>query len=240
MYRINYITQELLQPPVECSVVAANCFADLVRRLEFRRSAVGGESVRDGDGDFELVMVAQEVGAITSAQGPKAIAEYDFSNCPHLDILMVPGGIGTRQEVNNQALLNWIIARTQEAELVASVCTGAALLARAGVLDGHRATSNKRSFAWVKSQGPQVTWVAKGRWVEDDKFMTSAGASAGIDMALAIVARCSGPERADRVANLMEYEWHRDPAWDPFAKIWQLNGCLVRITALSSCEEKEV
>ncbi|HKV56459.1 MAG TPA: DJ-1/PfpI family protein [Candidatus Binataceae bacterium] len=176
---------------------------------------------RETEGAFTLLMVAQERGAVASAQGPKALAEFSFADCPRLDIMLAPGGIGTRREVENPALLSWLRVRASEAETVTSVCTGAALLARAGVLDGHRATTNKRSFDWVVSQGPKVNWVAAARWVEDGKFATSSGVSAGIDMALAIIARQCGAETAEKVAIAMEYEWHRDPSWDPFAKIWQ-------------------
>jgi transcriptional regulator GlxA family with amidase domain len=103
---------------------------------------------------------------------------------------------------------------------VSSVCTGAALLARAGLLDGRRATSNKLSFKWVTEQGPAVEWILRqARWVEDGKFATSSGVSAGIDMTLALIAKLAGAESAERIAIRMEYEWHRDPSWDPFAKI---------------------
>jgi transcriptional regulator GlxA family with amidase domain len=175
--------------------------------------------MRDLDGAFRLVTVAQEPGAIASAQGPKAVAEYGFGDCPALDIMLVPGGIGTRAEVNNAALLEWLRQRAEQAEIVTSVCTGAALLARAGLLDNRRATSNKRAFDWVKSQGREVNWIAKARWVEDGKFATSSGVSAGIDMALAIIARLCGVDKAVQVAIAMEYEWRHDASWDPFAKI---------------------
>lgn len=176
--------------------------------------------IRDVDGAFRLAMVAQERGPVTSAQGPAAVAEYGFADCPHLDLLMVPGGIGTRREVENHLMISWLQERSGAAEIVTSVCTGAGLLARAGILDGRRATSNKRALDWVMSQGPKVNWVPQARWVEDGKFATSSGVSAGIDMALALIARICGNEVAERVAIAMEYEWHRDSAWDPFAKIW--------------------
>ena len=105
------------------------------------------------------------------------------------DLILVPGGIGTRREVDNPRLLEWLNQRAAAAILVTSVCTGAALLARAGLLDGKRATTNKRAFAWVASQGPEVNWIKQARWVEDGKFATSSGVSAGIDMALALIAR---------------------------------------------------
>ncbi len=170
-------------------------------------------------GAFKLVMVAQQAGPVASAQGPQALADFGFDDCPHLDLIVVPGGIVTRREVDNAALISWLRERAGAAELVTSVCTGAAILARAGLLDGRRATTNKSDFAWVMSQGPRVNWVKQARWVEDGKFMTSSGVSAGIDMALAVIARLCGAERAEQAAIGMEYEWHRDAAWDPFARV---------------------
>jgi transcriptional regulator GlxA family with amidase domain len=176
--------------------------------------------IRDLGGAFQLLMVAQHAGPVASAQGPSAIASYSFVDCPHLDIILVPGGIGTRREVENQTLVAWLKSRAEAAERVTSVCTGAALLARAGLLDGRRATSNKRSLDWVMSQGLRVQWIGEARWVEDDKFATSSGVSAGIDMALAIIAQVCGVKMAEKAAVGMEYEWHRDANWDPFAKVW--------------------
>ncbi len=170
-------------------------------------------------GACTIVTAAEKAGAVKSAQGPRAIADYALTDCPRIDVMLVPGGIGTRREVKNAALLEWLKRRTLEAEIVASVCTGAALLARAGLLDGRRATSNKLSFKWVTEQGPAVEWIRQARWVEDGKFATSSGVSAGIDMALALIARLADADAAERIAIRMEYEWHRDPSWDPFAKI---------------------
>jgi transcriptional regulator GlxA family with amidase domain len=170
-------------------------------------------------GAVEIVTVAQTAGPIRSAQGPAAVAAHGFADCPPLDMLLVPGGFGTREEVGNPALLEWLRHRAAQAEVTMSVCTGSALLARAGVLDGRRATGNKMFFQWVTEQGPRVEWVRAARWVEDWPFATSSGVSAGIDMALAVIAKLFGPELADRLAVAAEYDWHRDPAWDPFAKL---------------------
>ena len=166
-----------------------------------------------------VLSAAHSAGAITSAQGPRAIADHAFTDCPRIDIMLVPGGIGTRKEVSNHAMLEWLRERAQQAEIVTSVCTGAALLAKAGLLDGRRATTNKRAFQWVVEQGPKVNWVKEARWVDDGKFSTSSGVSAGIDMALSVMARVAGAATAEKIATAMEYEWHRDPAWDPFAKV---------------------
>jgi transcriptional regulator GlxA family with amidase domain len=171
---------------------------------------------------FDTILVADQRGAVESAQGPKALAEGGIDDARPLDLVLVPGGIGTRKEVDNRRLTAWIDKRSVDAELVMSVCTGAALLARAGVLDGRRATSNKAAFDWVVSQGREVHWVKQARWVEDGKFWTSSGVSAGIDMALAVIARLTRRELAEEIAVLMEYEWHREADHDPFAAIHKL------------------
>jgi len=171
---------------------------------------------------FRCVTVAEQAGPVASAQGPRAVADHGFDDCPPLDILLVPGGMGTRREVDNAVLIDWIAARARRAETTTSVCTGAALLARAGVLDGRRATSNKRAFGWVSEQGPKVTWVRQARWVDDGNVLTSSGVSAGIDMALHLIGRLAGPAVRDEIATRMEYTWHSDAAHDPFAKIYGL------------------
>ena len=179
-------------------------------------------NIRLGDDRWRMVTIAERAGAVESAQGPRAVADATLGECPPLDGLLVPGGLGTRKEVANEPLLDWIRRRSEQASIVASVCTGAALLARAGVLDGRRATTNKFSFSWVVEQGPKVEWVREARWVEDGKFATSSGVSAGIDLALRLIEKTSGTEAAERVATGMEYDWHRDPSWDPFARVWKL------------------
>jgi putative intracellular protease/amidase len=166
---------------------------------------------------FDVVTVAAAAGPVASAQRTAAVADAGFADCPRCELLLVPGGMGTRQEVDNPALIDWLRSRAAEAELVMSVCTGAGLLARAGLLDGLRATTNKRNFAWPVSQGPKVEWVAVARWVDAGKFVSSSGVSAGIDMALHVVARLVDMATAEAAALRMEYEWHRDADVDPFA-----------------------
>jgi transcriptional regulator GlxA family with amidase domain len=168
-------------------------------------------------GACKVVTTAENAGPVASAQGPRAVADFALDDCPRLDVIVVPGGLGTRRESNNPVVLEWLVKRSSEAGVISSVCTGAALLARAGLLDGRRATSNKRSFGWVVEQGPRVQWVHQARWVEDDRFFTSSGVSAGIDMTLAVIAKLTTVETAERLAVRMEYDWHRDPSWDPFA-----------------------
>lgn len=167
---------------------------------------------------MKVVMVAQEAGEVASSQGPKSIAEFGFDNCPKLDLLLVPGGFGTIRELNNVSMLDFLRKRAAEAEIVTSVCSGSALLAKAGLLDGRRATSNKQYFQFAVQQGPKVEWIKEARWVDDGDRVTSSGVSAGIDMALHVIARLYGAEVAENLANSTEYQWHRDANVDPFAK----------------------
>lgn len=167
---------------------------------------------------IKIVTVAEQLGPIRSAQGPKTIAEYGFSECPRLDLILLPGGIGTMEQLNNAAILQFLKDRSLSAEVTMSVCSGSAILAKAGLLDGRRATSNKQFFSLATSQSDKVKWVAEARWVEDGPFATSSGVSAGIDMALAIITRLFGRERAQLIANRAEYVWQDDPNRDPFYK----------------------
>ena len=168
---------------------------------------------------FEIRLISENGGVVASRQGPKSVSDDSFQSAPAIDVLLVPGGTGTRREVDNPVLLEWLKARAQQAELVASVCTGSALMAKAGVLDGVCATSNKLAFAWACSQSEKVLWQQQARWVEDGKFFTSSGVSAGIDMSLAVIAKLVSSQVAEQAANFAEYDWHRDPDWDPFASV---------------------
>ena len=173
---------------------------------------------------FEIRLISQHGGVVASRQGPKSVSDDSFESAPAIDVVLVPGGIGTRREVDNPVLLDWLQQRTQQAELVTSVCTGSALLAKAGVLDGLRATTNKLVFAWAASQSAKVRWQQQARWVEDRKFFTSSGVSAGIDMSLAVIAKLVSHQAAEQAANFAEYDWHRDADWDPFAALHGLVG----------------
>ena len=129
---------------------------------------------------------------------------------------MQPGGIGTLAQLGNAALLEFLRTRARSAELTMSVCSGSALLAKAGLLDGRRATSNKQWFSLATSQSEKVEWIEKARWVEDRDRVTSSGVSAGIDMSLAVIERIWGAHRAAMIADLTEYVRNTDWANDPF------------------------
>lgn len=176
--------------------------------------------------ELKLIMVAEEAGPVHSTsgsspgkfQGPAVVAEYGFEDAPHMDIILVPGGFGTLPELRNETLLNFLRERSPRADYTTSVCSGSALLAKAGLLDGQKATCNKMMFDMLAANGPNVDWVRKARWVEDGKFITSSGVSAGIDMALGLISKLWGEQMAEGIANGTEYIWNKDPNNDPFAK----------------------
>lgn len=171
------------------------------------------------DSEFSLDLVAEDIGPVASNQRLSAHADKKIDDGSDYDIIFVPGGAGTRREIGNRKLLDWIAEASEKAEFTLSVCTGSALLARAGVLDNRRATTNKAAFSWVADQGPDVEWVRQARWVEDGPFITSSGVSAGMDMTLGAIAAMLDLKTAEQVAFWCEYSWHKDRDWDPFAKL---------------------
>jgi transcriptional regulator GlxA family with amidase domain len=167
--------------------------------------------------DISVVMVSPRAGAVRSSQGTEVIATVGYDDAPAPDIVMVPGGLGTRALAADKTFLEWLRRWASDADLVTSVCTGSALLAAAGLLDGYRATSNKRAFAWASGHGSDVEWVASARWVHDRDRWTSSGVAAGMDMTAALIGELFGPVQAQRAAEEIELELHTDATWDPFA-----------------------
>jgi putative intracellular protease/amidase len=167
--------------------------------------------------DFQVIFIAQKAGPVPSNQKVAAVADYSFETAPPLDIMMVPGGDGTYTELDNPVFLDFLRAQDRHTLLTTSVCSGSWLLAKAGLLEGRRATSNKMFFHVALSQPAKVDWVKHARWVEDGKYITSSGVSAGIDMALGVVARFHGRDQARQLARAVEYQWSEDPDNDPFA-----------------------
>ena len=183
--------------------------------------ALGMAGQRQEDGSFrrffKVVTVARQAGPVKSSEGPSTVAEYSFADLPGCDLMLVPGGMGTRTLVNDAEFIGMLASLSKKSALTTTVCTGAALLARTGLLDGRSATSNKMAWDWVQQQGEAVGWVRKARWVDDGNIVTSSGVSAGTDMALAVIARLHGRAVAENTARGMEYVWNDNPANDPFA-----------------------
>lgn len=168
--------------------------------------------------DHDIMMVTQDGGPVVSSQGLATLVSHSFTSAPQFDILMVPGGLGTRTQVENETLLEFVRRQDRGSEWTVSVCTGAVVLARAGVLNGRRATSNKVAFEWAVEQASDVRWQRRARWVVDGKYVTSSGVSAGMDMALHLVEISYDRATAEAAAALAEYRWNDDPADDPFAR----------------------
>jgi putative intracellular protease/amidase len=181
---------------------------DLYGPLEFLGNLGPGVSI---------TMIAEAPGAIHSTQGPKGVADLALAEVADLDLLLVPGGWGTRSLVENDSFLQQLKRVATQTKYVASVCTGSALLARAGILDGRSATSNKRAFDWAMTQGPRVNWVRQARWVEDGNLFTSSGVSAGMDMTLGLIQHIFGRAKSLELARNAECTWHEDRTSDPFA-----------------------
>jgi transcriptional regulator GlxA family with amidase domain len=159
---------------------------------------------------FEVLLVAESADPVVATGGLRVIPDATLETCPPLDILVVPGGWGTRTEISNHRLLTWVAERAKEVETLTSVCTGAMLLGRTGLLDGRRATTHWRSLDWMRQSFPTVTVEDKLHVVEDGDLLTSAGISAGIDMALRVVARYFGEAVGRATARHMEYPFPDD------------------------------
>ncbi len=165
------------------------------------------EKRREESSPFEVLLIAEKSETVITTGNMKVIPDYDFANCPKLDILCVPGGWGTRKELENSAMLDWLRAKAAEVEILTSVCTGSMLLGFAGLLDGCHATTHWRSLNWMRESFPSVSVEFDQHVVEDGDLFTSAGISAGIDMALKVVTRYYGEEIARSTARHMEYPY---------------------------------
>ena len=167
---------------------------------------------REEASPFEVLLLAEREEAITTAGGMRVLPDCTLAACPPLDILVVPGGWGTRRQMDNKILIDWIAEQGRQVETLTSVCTGALLLGRAGLLDGRRATTHWRSLEALRESFPRVTVEEQLHVVEDGNLLTSAGISAGLDLALKVVARYYGEAVARATARHMEYRYPEDNA----------------------------
>ena len=184
-----------------------------------------------GKHQCDLSIIAASLDPISTSRSPRKnpkhstfgasiVPTHTFANIPPLDVLLVPGGRGV-EDVGEEAIA-FIRETYPSLKYLISVCNGSGLLARAGVLDSKRATTNKELFAKTAALGPKTQWVTHARWVTDGNIWTSSGVSAGIDVTLAWIEEVFGKELATVVANGMEYERHLDSSNDPFAELWNL------------------
>jgi transcriptional regulator GlxA family with amidase domain len=161
---------------------------------------------------FEVFTVAEGAGPVVARNGLSVNPRCTIAACPQPDILIVPGGYGTRREMHNHALTDWIRAQAEKAELVMSVCTGALLLARAGLLDGLAATTHFGALDLLCETAPHTLIQPGQRFIDNGRVLVSAGVSAGIDLSFHIVQRLLGHEVAAETARWMEYDWKGNAA----------------------------
>lgn len=167
------------------------------------------EPERQGDEHqlFRVLTIAEREQTVTCRGGLLVQPHATIAQHSPLDILVVPGGQGTRRERHNAHILEWISQQAQRVQLTTSVCTGAFLLAECGLLNGHKATTHWQSVAWMRETYPAIKMLAETRVVDEGRVITSAGVSAGIDMSLHVVERLYGVDVARWTARRMEYIW---------------------------------
>ena len=168
-------------------------------------------------GQFDVKFYSLDGGVVTSYQGvPVATEKLDDANPP--EVLLLPGGMGVYDMLENEAFIAKLSALANGAQYVLSVCNGAFLYAKAGVLDGRRATTYKARIDRAEEMFPSVKWERSARWTVDGNLYVSSGVSAGTDMALGFIADVCGLDCAEKTARYAEYTWNQDPANDPFAR----------------------
>ncbi|MBE0600496.1 MAG: DJ-1/PfpI family protein [Firmicutes bacterium] len=167
-------------------------------------------------GLFRLRYCSLQGGIVTSDQGLRADTD-PASTIPPGGVLLIPGGAGTRQLIRDPAAVRGVAALSDASEYTLTVCTGALLLGKTGLLDGRDATTNKLLFDSVAAANPHVRWHRKARWVQDGKYYTSSGVTAGMDMVLGFIRDTVGGGTASAAARDIEFLWNEDKDSDPFA-----------------------
>jgi transcriptional regulator GlxA family with amidase domain len=156
---------------------------------------------------FKVYLISETKNQILAIGGLRLTPDVTISECPELDLLIIPGGWGTRKESKNKILLNWIDNQFTNDRLIASVCTGSSLLGKAGLLDGRDATTHWRAFDFLQESAPKARILKDVRFTLTEPIFTSAGVSAGIDLALRIVSHFFGTEIGQATARYMEYPY---------------------------------
>ncbi len=168
-------------------------------------------------GEFETKFYSLDGGVVKSYQGvPVETDMLDIVDVP--EVLLLPGGMGVYDQLENKVFISRLAELASKARYVLSVCNGAFLYAKAGVLDGRRATTYKARIDRAEELFPEVRWERSARWTVDGNLYVSSGVSAGTDMALGFIADVCGRDCAEKTANYAEYTWNADSANDPFAR----------------------
>lgn len=189
---------------------------DVILFSDFETLDVFGPIEVFGKLDDRSIRYFSEKGGLISNRDGVKIETERLEELTQPDILFIPGGMGTRKEIENDNFISKLKEIALNSRFVLTVCTGSALLAKTGLLDTKQATSNKRAFDWVASISNKVHWIRQARWVVDEKYYTSSGVSAGIDMTLGFIADQVSLEEARRIAFRIEYTWQEDKNHDDF------------------------
>lgn len=155
---------------------------------------------------FEVRTVSETGGLINAKNGLKVQPDFSFEDAPLFDIVIIPGGQGTRTEISNEKVIQWIKEQSEKVQITASVCTGALLLAKAGLLSAKRATTHWGSYDWMERDFPDVKVERNVKYVDEGTVITSAGISAGINMSFHLVNKLLGADIAKTTAKRMEYD----------------------------------
>jgi transcriptional regulator GlxA family with amidase domain len=158
---------------------------------------------KEGD---RVVTIAERPEPVRSAKGLRVVPDHTFDDAPPLDVVLVPGGQGTRREVDNATLTGWLAKAAADAQWVTSVCTGSFLLEAAGPAKGRRVTTHWAAVQELRDRAPELTVVEDERWVVDGNLVTAAGVSAGIDMALWLVGQLYDVPHARAVQRFIQYD----------------------------------
>ena len=173
----------------------------------FEVFSVASRFLKD-DKKFNVFLISEKENTVTARGNFRINPDYTFENHPKIDILIVVGGVHTN-EVKKTNVIEWVKKQSQDSKIVASVCTGAFLLAEASLLNGLSVTTHWEDIDDLKLSYPKLTVLENKRWVSDGKYITSGGISAGIDMSLYLVSQLSSMKVAEDTAIQMEYNWHK-------------------------------
>ena len=201
--RLSLLVGILIFDQVELLDVAGPFEVFSVTRLNEKEKGEGEWS----SSPFRVILVAEKLGQVSTIGGLRLSPDVSIDTCPNLDLLIIPGGWGTRKEVNNHKIIKWIADRSVESKITASVCTGSSLLGKAGLLDGRESTTHFQAFDFLRQSAPNTKIREDVLFTLAEPIFTSAGVSAGIDLALRMVSHFFGEEVGMTTARHMEYRY---------------------------------
>ena len=169
---------------------------------------------------FTLNFISLSGGIISNSHGVRIETNTYEEDSSIEEILFIPGGAGTRDKINDMEFIKLIENIATKAKYILTVCTGTALLAKTEILNNKKATTNKKAFNWVIEQNEKVIWIKQARWVKDGNIYTSAGVSAGMDLALGFIEDIFSKDKALDISQRIEYFWNEDRENDPFSKLY--------------------